>query len=54
LSGQAAARHPLLGVALATEGTQEISYFFFDSAKVQKIQCASKLFFKKSTQKSTL
>jgi len=42
-----------LGVALATEGTQEISSFFFDIAKVQKIQSASKLFFKKSTQKST-
>ena len=27
--------------------------FFFDIAKVQKIQSASKLFFKKSTQKST-
>jgi len=35
-------------------GRPQISHFFFDNAKVQKIQCASKLFGKKSTQKSTL
>ena len=35
-------------------GRPQISSFFFDNAKVQKIQSASKLFFKKSTQKSTL
>ncbi len=34
-------------------GRLQISYFFFDSAKVQKFQSTSKLFFKKSTQKST-
>ena len=35
-------------------GRPQISSFFIDIAKVQNFQCASKLFFKKSTQKSTL
>ena len=35
-------------------GRPQISSFFFDIAKVQKFQSTSKLFFKKSTQKSTL
>ena len=34
-------------------GSPQISSFFFDIAKVQKIQSTSKLFFRKSTQKST-
>ena len=34
-------------------GRPQISSFFFDNAKVQKIHSPSKLFLKKSTQKST-
>ena len=44
---------PRAQAIFVAQAGRKFRLFFFDNAKVQKFQSTSKLFFKKSTQKST-